>query len=237
MKCRVIGLAVVQLTVFSILVVRAQTAPEKGAPKAPEGHVIVDEQDWLALENDLPRDFHQAREDFLKRDFQAAALRIRKGVTFLKVEAARASGDTKQALLTLAGELEKLASDVEKDTVRSVKDLDDAFVHTHYALAKHHHEQALAYQAKKDYKKAGYYLAAAVLHFEQASAWAGHKIDAAAADVTDDARIVSNKLIKGADWTSSEVEKAFEALDKEIERLAHTIYPGYEKLTRAMEHP
>jgi hypothetical protein len=235
MKRRVIVLAVVQLLFFGILVVRAQTAPENDAPKAPEGYVIVDEQDWLVLENDLSRDFHQAREDFLKRDFRAAAVRIRKGVTFLKTEAARASSDTKQDLLTSARELEKLASDVEKDTVRA-RDINDAFARAHYALAKHHHEQARAYHAKKDYKRAGHYLAASVRHFEQASAWAGHKIDSTVADVTDDARTVSEKLVKGADWTSNEVRKAFEVLGKEIEKLADTIYPGYKKVTRALKH-
>jgi len=137
----------------------------------------------------------------LKRDFRAAAVRIRKGVTFLKTEAARASSDTKQDLLTSARELEKLASDVEKD-----------------------------------YKRAGHYLAASVRHFEQASAWAGHKIDSTVADVTDDARIFSEKLVKGTDWTSNEVRKAYEALGKEIEKLANTIYPGYKKVTRALKH-
>ncbi|HED00213.1 MAG TPA: hypothetical protein ENN18_07510 [Proteobacteria bacterium] len=71
--------------------------------------------------------FQKAQESFLKKDFKAAASEIRKGAAFLKTEAGHATEDGKKVLMASVRELEKLAGDVEKGTVTSVKDLKDAF--------------------------------------------------------------------------------------------------------------
>jgi hypothetical protein len=229
MNYRMLGLTVALLSVFSVIALGAETAPKKAAPKAPEGYVIVEEEDWLVLEDDLLRHFHQARESFLKKEMKVAASEIRKSGVFLKVEAAQATAESKKALLASAHELEKLASDVKAGAVKSAKDLDDAFVGVHLALARHHHEKAQAAQAKNEHKTIGHYLRAAAAHLEQALAWAGHKSEAAVISVIDGARVVGGKLIKGAGWTVDEVGKAIDALGKEIERLGMKIEPAKKK--------
>ena len=229
MNYRVFGLTVALVTVFSVIALRAQAAPEKTCAQGPEGYVIVEEEFWVGLEDDLSRDFHETQENFLKKDLKAAASKIEKGVGFLKVEAARATGDVKKALLESAHELEKLASEVKAGAVKSAKDLDGAFARAHYALARHHQEKAREAEAKKEHKRTGYYLRAAATHLEHGLAWAGHKAEAGFIYVVDGARLVGGKLIEGTGWTVDEVGKAMDALGREIEKLGTKIAPAKKK--------
>jgi len=46
----------------------------------------------------LSEQFHKARENFLKKNFEDAAAEIRKGEAFVKQEAEQATGEAKQAV-------------------------------------------------------------------------------------------------------------------------------------------
>ncbi|MBN1577518.1 MAG: hypothetical protein JW913_13250 [Chitinispirillaceae bacterium] len=60
--------------------------------------------------------------------------------------------------------LNKVADDVEKGTTTSVKDLEELFAKTHFALAKHHYLKAVEAQSTKDAKRTGHFLKSAVIH-------------------------------------------------------------------------
>jgi hypothetical protein len=78
--------------------------------------------------------FRKARESFLQNDSQEAASEIRKIATLLKEEADQATEKGKGALMASFHELEKLADEVEKGTVTTVKELDEAFAHAYQSL-------------------------------------------------------------------------------------------------------
>jgi hypothetical protein len=88
------------------------------------------------------RDFQAARQSLLRKDAKAAAAEIREGAAFLAGEAGRATGKGKQALMASVHELERLASEVEKGSVRSAKELEGAFARAHHALAQRHPKSA-----------------------------------------------------------------------------------------------
>lgn len=220
MNCRVLSaMAFVLMLTMSHLAL-AKTDDPKTAPQAPDGWILVEEDIWLLFPDEPGVQFHQAHENFLKKDFKAAAAHIRKGVGFMKLEAARATEDGKKALTTSIDELEKLASDVEKGTVKSTNDLGKAFARAHRALAVHHHLKASEAWAKKETSKTGHALKSAASHLESALAWSGHKIEAAVVKVMEIGHDVGEKLIQGARWTADEVGKALKDSGEAIERLA-----------------
>ena len=81
--------------------------------------------------------FRKARESFLQNDRKEAASEIRKSLAFLRQEADQADEKAKETLKASAQELEKLADEVEKGTVTTVKRLDEAFLHANRALSGH----------------------------------------------------------------------------------------------------
>lgn len=215
-------------TVFGFLVALAMVlAPlfvwaEKSQTETPAepGKVLVEEEILYFFVDEPEGHLHQAHENFLKKDFKGAAAEIRKATNFLKLEAARATGEGKKTLATSIDELEKLASDVEKGTVKSANDLGKAFARAHHALAVHHHLKASEAWAKKETSKTGHELKAAASHLERALAWSGHEIEAAVVKVMETGRGIGEKLIQGTRWTADEVGKALKALGEKIERPA-----------------
>ena len=220
MNCRVLSAMAFVLMLTTSHLVLAKTDDPKTAPQAPDGWILVEEDIWLLFPDEPGAQFHQAHETFLKKDFKAAAAHIRKGVGFMKLEAARAAGDGKKALTTSIDALEKLASDVEKGAVKSTNDLGKAFARAHRAVAVHHHLKASEAWAKKETSKTGHALKAAASHLEKALAWSGHKIEAAVVKVMEIGHDVGEKLIQGARWTADEVGKALKDSGEAIERLA-----------------
>jgi len=205
---------------------KAQAAePAKPAPTAPEGYVVV-EEDVLTVFVDAPGEhFHKARQNFLKKDYKAAAEEIRKGAAFMKLQSARATSEGKKVLTVSIDELEKLAKDVEKGTTTSAKTLDQAFSKAHHALAKHHYLKAIEYKAKGAATKVGRALKASAIHLEHGFAWAGHKLEAATVAVIKDTGLVAGKLIEGGGWIGEEAGKIIEKIGVEIEKLGKMLEP------------
>jgi KaiC/GvpD/RAD55 family RecA-like ATPase len=78
--------------------------------------------------------FRKARESFLQNDREETATEIRKGLSVLKMEADQAVAKGKEVLMASVHDLEKLADEVEKGTVTSVKRLEEAFTQAYRAL-------------------------------------------------------------------------------------------------------
>jgi serine protease Do len=73
------------------------------------------------------RHFRKARQSFLQNDSQEAASEIRRGAAEMKSEVDKATGQGKEILQASIQKLEKLADEVRKGAVSSVKKLDEAF--------------------------------------------------------------------------------------------------------------
>jgi hypothetical protein len=135
--------------------------------------------------------FHQAHENFFKRNYRAAAAELREGAAFLKAETGRAAGGTQRALEASAQELDKLATATEHGTVKSVQDLDNAFARADHALAKQYYALAEAAHKNDNDELAGKYIQAAAQQLRHAVLWSGREIDKTTAGAIDAARIAA----------------------------------------------
>ncbi len=170
--------------------------------------------------------FQKAHEFFLKKEMKGAASEIRKGAEVLKKEVGNATEEGKKVLTASIQELEKLANDVEKGTVKSKKKLEDAFARADHALAQHHYLKASESWAKKETKDTGNALKNAAQHLEQAAKWSGRKLEAGASEVVKGAREAADKLIKGTKWVAEEVSKGIKDIGNEISKIAEKIKPA-----------
>jgi hypothetical protein len=204
---------------------QAAEAVKPALPQVPEGYVIVEEDVLTVFVDALGEHFHKARENFLKKDYRAAAEEIRKGAAFLKLQATRAASEGKKGLMASIDELEKLAKDVEQGTVTSATTLNHAFARAHHSLAQHHYLKAMEYKAKGAGSKVGHALKAAATHLEHGFAWPGHKLEAATVAVIKNTGLVVGKLIEGTGWISKEAGMLIEKIGVEIEKLGKMLEP------------
>jgi len=188
--------------------------------------VIADEQIWAPYIEEPDSHFRRAHDDFLKKDYKAAATEIRKAVAYVKLEGGRAAMDSQKALNASAQELETLANGVEKGTVKDVKKLDDAFARADQALAKSHYVKASESWGKKLYDKTGYELKAATYNLEKAASWAGGEASSVTSTAVKDGRAVTGKLISGTGWAVDEVGKAIDSVGQGIEQLGKKVAPS-----------
>jgi len=206
----------------------------KPATETLEGYVIVEEDILTAFVDSPGEHFNKARQNFLKKDYKATAEEIRKGIAFLRLQAARATTEGKKGLINSIAELEKLAGDVEKGTVTSAKTLDHAFAKAHYALARHHYLKAIEYKAKGAGSKLGNALKASATHLEHGFAWAGHKLEAATVAVLKDTGLVAGKLIEGTGWIGKETGDIIDKIGVEIEKLGKMLEPAKKSSSQAL---
>ncbi|MCJ7618317.1 MAG: hypothetical protein MUO43_17450 [Desulfobacterales bacterium] len=198
-------------------------AKETKKPSAQPGFVVIEEDIYFVFDDEPSANFYNAHENFMKRNFKAAASQLRKAAAFVKLESARATADGKKLLVSYYRELEKLAQKVENGTVASVKDLEVIFSKTHQALAKHHYLKAVEAEGKKNAKAAGRFLKSAVTQLEYGFFWAGHNLEAAALATVKDIRILSGELIEGAGWVPDKIGSAIKWIGKEVEKLGNKI--------------
>jgi hypothetical protein len=167
--------------------------------------------------------FQKTRQDYLQKDMKAAAEELRKGVAYLKSEASVAKGKGKEALTASYRELEKLSGELEKGTVKSVKKMEMAFARTYKALATNSHVKSTEAWSKKEFKKAGDELDAAVDELEKGFAWGGQKADAGTQKVISESKELSKKLKEGVGWASAEASKAMKDMEDEIRTFGQRI--------------
>jgi hypothetical protein len=120
-------------------------------------------------------------------------------------------------------ELGKLTDQVQKGTVRSARELDEAFARAHYALARYYQSKAPESWARKAVPEAGQDLKAAAVHLEKALNWASHRLEAGGVQTIREWKQIGEKMEKGAGWVDAEVRKAIEGIGKEIDETGHKI--------------
>ncbi len=208
---------------FSAFTMGVAMAEEAKKPSAQPGWVVIEEDIYYVFDDEPSANFYNAHENFMKRDFKAAASELRKAAAFVKLESARATVDGKKLLVSSYHELDELAKKVENGTVTSVKDLESVFAKTHQALTKHYYLKAVEAEGEKNAKAAGHHLKSAVTQLEHGFSWAGHKLEAAALATVKEIRILSGRLIEGAGWVPDKIGSAIKWIGKEVEKLGNKI--------------
>jgi len=168
----------------------------------------------------------QARESFLKKELKASSEAIRRAVKTLGALEKKAEKNRERAYLDSVEGLRKIAGRVEKGTVKSVKEIDEAFVKASHSLAKHHYMEAASSWGKKEGVQTGEELKAAAAHLEEGIKWMGEKGKQEGDAVVKDTHLLAGKLIEGAQVSNEEVERGLKALRTEIDKLGKKIRPA-----------
>jgi len=181
--------------------------------------VAVPEDVLTPLIHEPEHHFHMASRYFAHGDRTHAAAEIRAGAALLKLEAGRPDATNKTGLEDAAKHLDDIAAGVANGTVKSPKELNDAFARADLALARHYHQMAQASAARNEHEKTGYWLEGAADSVGDAAEWSKHKLAAGGRATVNSARSLGVKLEGGAKWTADEVNKSVSDLGSEIEKL------------------
>ena len=173
----------------------------------------------------IEQTFQKAKENYLQKNMNAAAEQIKKGASYMKAQAEKASAKGKADLAASAQELEKLADDVKKGAVTSEKKIEDAFARAYLALASDDHIKSTESWAKKESAKAGAALERANKNLEKSFAWAGQKIEKHTNDAMKKSGELASKLKKKGTLIAEEVGKGLQEAGNEIEKFGEKISP------------
>jgi len=183
---------------------------------------------WAAVassesQSSIEQDFQKARQAYLQKNMNSAAEQIQKGASYMKAAAAKASAKGKDALTLSAKELEKLAVDVKKGTVTSVKKIEEPFSRAYLALAADSHIKSTESWAKKESTKVGEALDSSARYLERGVAWTGQKIEAGTKETIKKSKDLSLKLKEKGSVIAKEVEKGLKETGSEIDKLRKRI--------------
>lgn len=185
---------------------------------------------WVAVaasedSTSIEQTFQKAKQDYLQKNFDAAAGQIKKGATFMKAEAEKASAKGKEGLTSSAQELDKLADDVKKGAMTSEKKMEDAFARAYLALAANEHVKSTESWAKKESAKTGAALESAGKNLEKSFTWAGQKIEKGTYTVLQKSEELSGKLKKKGRVVADDVSRGIKEAGNEIEKFGKKISP------------
>lgn len=181
--------------------------------------LVRDVTAWFPVNEEPQRLFMNAVASYAKKEYETAASDIRRGSGYLSLESNRATGGAKKELDRSIGELDMLATPVEKGTVRSEQSMANVFAKADHALALEHRSKALETWARKEYEKTGHQLKAAAFALEGAADWVGDEAKASAAASVADIRSLGDKLTSGVTWTREEAAKGLKSLGNSINAL------------------
>jgi hypothetical protein len=181
--------------------------------------LVLDESSWYPYIDEPDRHFQNAHAAFLAKDYEKAAQEIRKGEAYISLEAVRAGGNVKRSLNSSAQELEKLATDTEKGTVKDAREADDRFGRADLALAQSHQIKAKETWAKKETVRTGDEMNAGALFLEQSARWTASEARSGVSTVVGDTRMLAGKLTDGSKYAVDEVGKGIDDLGKAVSNL------------------
>jgi len=185
--------------------------------------VIADVTTWYPISEEPEHHFKDAIGAYATKNYQEAAADIRKGTSYLRLEASRATGEAKQELDSSVKQLDALASSAEGASIKDEHSMRNTFARADHALALEHRYKAGESWAHKEYDKTGYELKAAAHGLESAADWVGAEAKAGTSTTVADTRVLGDKLVSGASWTRDEVVKGFEFLGSGINSLGQKI--------------
>jgi hypothetical protein len=180
---------------------------------------------WYPLVRQPQNHFTTAAAAFSDRDYALASAEIRKGASYIRNEASRASGSARSGLEDSARQLEDLAGSVQTGSEQDAAVLRRAFATANRALAIEYRTLASRSWERKDYDEAGHELHAAAQSLESGAGWLGEQARSGAAATVADTRTLGDKLSNGAKWSQEEVAKGLVKLGNGIEDMGRKINP------------
>jgi hypothetical protein len=185
---------------------------------------------WTAIaapesQSSIEQTFQKAKHDYLEKNMNLAAQQIQRSASYMKDQAAKASDKGKEALNASAKELDKLADDVKKGTITSVKKIEETFARAYVALASDSHIKSTESWAKKEKAKAGESLDSANKYLERSFSWAGQKIEISTKQTLKKSQELSLKLKKKGSVIAEDVGKRLKDAGNEIEKFGKRISP------------
>ena len=99
--------------------------------------LVVQENQHVPVVDQRGRDFQQARESFLKLDFQTAAQKTREAAGFLAEQLNLAPEKDRQKISAVLVDLNRLAQQLDRQAVESLDQVDAVFVRAHQADMEH----------------------------------------------------------------------------------------------------
>jgi len=177
----------------------------------------------LESQSSIEQTFQKARQNYLEKNMDSAAQQIQKSASYMKAKAVKASDKGKEALYKSSKELEKLADDVKKGTVTSVKRIEETFARAYVALAADSHFKSTELWAKKESAKAGDALHSANKYFKRSFAWAGRKIEKKTKEAIKKSEELSLQLKKKSTVVADDVGKRLKDAENEIEKFGKRI--------------
>jgi hypothetical protein len=211
------------ITIFASLVAMCPTWMWAADQKPGTLENLVEEEIWIIFAHDPARYLHDAWENFIGGNLQDAAYSIRRAKAWLKLEAYRAEGEAKDDLGASIKELERLIKALEEGSPPTNKALKEAFAKAEYALAYHHQQRALSYEAERDHEKMTYALDAAATHLMYGSVWAGRELDQDDAVAAKEARTIARKVKRGERWSPERLREAIKGIGRGIKKLGNRL--------------
>jgi len=203
---------------------REEAAPQAqpGVPPAPAPSPAPEAPGAMApaeLLADVREDLADAREDLNEQKREDTAEELRDAGSKLRRYAQAAPADVRQDLTNAATELDAIAGEVSSGAITSTTMLDRRLAGVHAALAKAHAASSREAWGRRDLAAAGRDIAAAADELEIGLTRLGRGIDAGAAAAIREARDLGGRLVRGAEATPADVERVFDSLGREIEKL------------------
>ncbi len=203
----------------------AKPDKQTASSEAPQDWIIIGEEVWFSILEEPEESMKEARQSFLMKNMTATAGSLRLAAQYLRTEARNSAPEGQTALVASAKEFDRLADQVQKGTVKSVKTFDAAFARAEYALALNHAKKAASAIANKQTRKAGYYLKSAADHLEGAAAWTGQKLGTGTVAIIDGARLLGGRMIEGTGFVLDEASKGVDVIGLEVERFGRFVKP------------
>jgi hypothetical protein len=169
--------------------------------------------------------FAAARAALARHHRAQATAALSEAATFVRGQAAVATGATKADLAEAARDIDRIAEQVRRGKLTTPRELDAALRRADRGLARHHLERATRAWERRETEQAGREIRVAAQYTERLAQDAGRGVERATRDVIRATRTVGAKLVDGAGWTSNEVGRAFAALGREIDRLGADVAP------------
>jgi hypothetical protein len=215
--------------VVAVVLVAAATAcgPSESAKRradsavaaAVKAHVVKDAGEVIGARREAQSFFDSARASFMLKHRTAASKSLRDAAAFTRQQSDSAAGLDKDAFLTSAKELDRMAAGVTNGTVRSVKTLDNAIARAQLAEAQYHYTRMIAAWNRHDAGVAGAELTMSIDHFDRGVSDAGLHLAATTQATLAEVRTLTAEMTKGAILNAADVEKTLSLFDNELQRV------------------